>query len=73
MEERIRTLKGALLRIESTAKLARDRVSETNARTALANIRRQVETALYPHKSWCRGDHSEGACAPPEPEVDHGE
>jgi hypothetical protein len=31
-----------------------------------------LKRSLYPHKSWCRGDHSEWACISDPSEVDHG-
>jgi hypothetical protein len=32
-----------------------------------------TDIAVHPHQSWCRGDHSEGACVPDSMEADRGD
>jgi hypothetical protein len=69
MEERVPARDDLLYRV-----LAAAGVAGTNAFSAIkacGDIVTMINAALHPHQSWCRGDHSEGACPAPGPmEID---
>lgn len=78
--ERIKSLEGVLvaIRVKSAegTKLRAGVPMETLANTRrvyLEEISSLVSETLDPHQSWCRGDHSEGACVSDLGEVDRGE
>jgi len=71
MEERIQELSAALQHCHNLAHIA---MTKGGLEEALENIEITTRDSLHLHQSWCRGDHSEGACpAPDSMEVDRGE
>jgi hypothetical protein len=70
MEERIRALEWALAKCErALTGVPLFRLGAEHC-AAMERARDAARTTLHPHQPWCRGDHSEGACAG---EVDRGE
>lgn len=71
MEERIRALEAHLSQIQRLAQGAADRIVTAEAlRLGMRQIAARADSALHPHASWCRGDHSEGPCLADPMEVD---
>jgi len=71
MEERIQALEDGIRKYVAVRDHATTHLGEGTLELLAA---KELFALVMPaHQPWCRGDHSEGTCAPSEPEVDREE